>query len=670
MLPPIDPAVEKRVRWLLRLLLAWAFLILARLGQLQIAEHPWYAELAEHQQTQLVEMQAHRGVIYDRNGRVLAITVPVETVVVNPLQLPNLNVAAQVLAEILDLSAADLEATLEAKKSEKRQYYVVAPRVTQEQANRLRSLNLGWIQFESSSVRVYPNGTLAAHLLGGVDHEMHGNAGIEQGLDDELSGRSGYSSMVTDVQHRGFESKVELEPVAGNDVYLTIDYRLQYEVEKALAKAVEDDKCWSGRVVVADPQTGEILAMASYPTYNPNERVANFEARQNLAVQSAIEPGSVFKVFTIASAIEEHKVTPTTGFFCNNGRLNLFGRVIKEAKHGYGYLSVEDILAKSSNIGAIHVAQTIGEKTLFDYIKLFGFGAKTGVPLPGESPGRLIRLSRWTKSSIGSVAMGHEIMVTSLQLTQGVSIIANGGKFVRPKLVRRVVKNSAGGPQLRQAAWEEPSPHTEPVIAPETVVTMRKMMEHVVLNGTGKDARVPGYTVGGKTGSAQIYDPKVKHYLSKYHASFMGFAPVNDPRVAIIITLNGSSKFGGVVAAPVFSKVAGAALRVLNVPRTLPDEPAKQVKEDIPLEDVSFADLTEEKPVEDKEILKEAELTEVKAGLITPNYLGKPLREVLEKASANGFRIESAGAGLVRQQTPSPGEPISYGAKIRLRLGR
>jgi cell division protein FtsI (penicillin-binding protein 3) len=498
---------------------------------------------------------------------------------------------------------------------------------------------------------------------------MHGNGGIEQGLDDELAGRPGYAHVITDVRQRGFESQVEVEPIPGSDVSLTLDYRIQYELEKHLAEAVESNKCWSGRGLVMDPHTGEILAMASYPTYNPNHRAQNMEARQNLAVQSAIEPGSVFKVFTIASAIEQKTVKPTTGFHCGNGKLNLFGRVIHDAsKGGYGYLSVEDILAKSSNIGAIHVGLTLGNKRLHEYIRRFGFGSRTGLPLPGESPGRLIRLSKWTPSSIGSVAMGHEVMTTTVQLGQALSAIANGGKLIRPRLIRSIGAHPSHQAAFRNTSYTEPFEAPVTILSPETVITMRQMMERVVLAGTGKGAKIRGFSSGGKTGSAQIYDPKLKKYLSKYHASFMGFAPVNNPRLVTVITLNGSSVFGGVVAAPVFSKVTTAALRILNIPGDLPETSIPAADQDPKLvADAAFPLPTEENPVED---VDNSEIKSTNATLVAPNLYGLTLRAVLEKASAHGLRINPSGSGLVRSQSPAPGEPVSYGQKITVRLGR
>ncbi|MEJ7609340.1 MAG: penicillin-binding protein 2, partial [Bryobacteraceae bacterium] len=289
--------------------------------------------------------------------------------------------------------------------------------------------------------------------------------------------------------------------------------------------------------------------------------------RQNLAVVAPFEPGSVFKVITLATALETTRLTPKSSFHCGNGRMTLFRRVIHDA-HPNGQLTMQQILAKSSNIGAIKIALEVGSSRLHEYLGKFGFGSKTGVPLPGEQRGTVHRLSRWIPSSIGSVAMGHEISTTTLQLAQACSVIANGGFLVKPKLV---ISRDRDG-----AIEKESSAVPERVLRPQVANTMRLMMERVVLEGTGKRARLDGYTSGGKTGSAQIYDAKARIYTHRYNGSYMGFAPINNPAIVVVITLNetpsGDRGFGGRVAAPVFREVATAALRLLEVQRDLPDE--------------------------------------------------------------------------------------------------
>ncbi|MDX2267284.1 MAG: penicillin-binding protein [Bryobacter sp.] len=677
--PPIDPAAERRARLLLRILAVWGLLIFGRLLHLQVVQHDKYQHAAEAQQVHRVEIAAHRGTVEDRNGHVLAITIPTERVVVNPAKIEDVGLAAELLANMLHLDSGELTAKIaaRAKAPRGRQYLVVAENATSADTKRLRDLRLKWVAFQDSSKRVYPNEQLAAHILGGITTEGHGSGGIEQSLEDELGGYAGYANIVSDVANRGFDTQMEAEPVPGNDVTLTIDHRIQYDLERYLEEAVKGKDCATcktARGIVMDPVTGDILAMANYPTYNPNERFkkTEVEARRNLAVQSAIEPGSVFKVFTISGAIEEKVVTPQRSYFCGNGRYNLFGRIIHDA-HPYGYLTVEDTLAKSSNICSIQIAQDLTEKRFFDYILRFGFGSRTGIPLPGESSGRVIRLKNWTKSSIGSVAMGHEVMATTVQLAQAMSVVANGGRLVKPRLVLQVKPNHLSPYRIRKASYDWPVAEGQQVLSPESVVTMRNMLDRVVQVGTGKSAKIPGYSSGGKTGSAQMFDPVTNRYLHRYHASFMGFAPVNNPRVVVVVTLDGADKYGGVVAAPVFSKVAGSALRVLNVPPDLPMVEDQGPAAPVIFNDVSFAELTEQRPVEATETVDPAPVSfakEVRSTMVTPDFLGKPLRDVLSEAARQGFRIQPLGSGVVRAQEPAPGSPIAYGQRIEIKLGR
>ena len=333
--------------------------------------------------------------------------------------------------------------------------------------------------------------------------------------------------------------------------------------------------------MVLNPYNGDILAMANYPAYDPNGAQDGVKetvgARSNLAVATPFEPGSVFKVITLAAALETTNLTPDTMINCGNGTINLFGRVIHDHNR-FASLSMADVLAHSSNIGAINIGLKVGEKNLYEYVRRFGFGRKTGIELPGESAGMLRRLSQWEPSSIGSVAMGHEVGATSIQLALAGAIVANGGMRVKPRLI--LARQKPGGAEERTVP-DKP----ERVIRPQTAITMRQMMEGVVLHGTGKGlANLRGYTSGGKTGSAQIYDFKAKAYTHHYNASFLGFAPVANPQIVIAVTLigtsGGSAGYGGPVAAPVFRTVATSALRMLDVPKDLPDISPRLTKND------------------------------------------------------------------------------------------
>ncbi|HYP06862.1 MAG TPA: penicillin-binding protein, partial [Bryobacteraceae bacterium] len=483
-----------------------------------------------------------------------------------------------------------------------------------------------------------------------------------------------------DVKRDIFERTVFTKAQPGRNVTLTIDERIQFVAERALKNAVEVNKCTTGSIVVMNPQTGEILAMTSYPTFDPNERPEpgeDMKPRLNLAVSAPFEPGSVFKVITIAAALETTNITPKTVIACGNGRMTLFKRVIRDV-HAYPALSVEDVLAKSSNIGAINIGLRVGNQRLWEYVRKFGFGSKTGVLMPAEDSGWLRHWQKWHPAAIGSIAMGHEIITTTLQLARAASVVANGGMLVKPRVVLKATKihpPEPGEPQREEVEQIEAAEPPVRVIKPETAITLRRMMERVVLEGTGKTARINGYTSGGKTGSAQIYDPVARAYTHKYNASFMGFAPVNNPKLVVVVTLNGASRYGGVVAAPVFSEVAGAALRLMDVPRDLPDAPPSELKkDDPPMSDLSLAELS--MPITPEEIV-DAPLVgpglppEMLAlGPKVPNFRGKTKRQVIEESSALGVAVQIAGVGIARRQEPRPGSVLRPGERVKVQFAR
>ncbi len=330
--------------------------------------------------------------------------------------------------------------------------------------------------------------------------------------------------------------------------------------------------------MVVNPYTGDILAMANYPRFDPNLPPSPDDppnARSNLAVTTPFEPGSVFKVITLTAALESTSLRPDSIINCGNGQINLFGRIIHDHDR-YSALAMSDVLAKSSNIGAINIGLKVGDRNLYSYVRRFGFGRKTGIELPGESTGMVRRVEQWTPSSIGSVAMGHEVSATSLQLALAGAAVANGGMLIKPRLV--VSRQKQG-----QSAETFPPDTPKRIMHPETAIKMRQMMEGVVLHGTGKQAALAGYTSGGKTGSAQVFDLRAHVYTHTYNASFLGFAPVVNPQIVVAVTLNGtthgSAGFGGAVAAPVFREVATTALRIFDVPKDLPDGPLRASNE-------------------------------------------------------------------------------------------
>ncbi len=659
-----------RLAWLAGGVLAWGGVILGRLVHLQLFKHREFRKLAEQQQRKLIEIPAPRGTIYDQTGQPLAMSVPMRSVFVSPLRVPDLSVAADILAPILKLDRAQLYERMRSALRNRRGFLWVARKIEPEKYERLRSLSLDWIEFQTESQRHYPKGATAAHVLGSVDHEERGNSGIELGLDEELRGQSGALRLLTDVRNRGIESELSAEMVAGANLTLTIDERIQFVAERELRQAVLDANADTGSLVVMNPHTGDILALASFPSYDPNKPPAPGESlkpRLNLAISAPFEPGSVFKVITISAGLETGKVTPETPINCGNGAFNFFGRVIHEAKRGFGMMPVSDVLAKSSNIGAVQVALKVGPHAMLEYIRRFGFGKSTGIPLPAEHGGWVRDVKRWGKTSIGSIAMGHELSVTTLQLAQACAVIANGGLLVRPRLV--LLRQRPGGSVERVPA--EPPRR---VLKPETAFAMRLMMEGVVQHGTGRRARLEGYSGGGKTGSAQIFDFKTRRYTHTYNASYMGFAPVTNPAIVVVATLNGTrgtSGFGGAVAAPVFRVVAEETLRILEVPKDVPEtvpEPAEPAE----VEDLAVAELSE--PAEGETEPVPVAAVQPAAGAVwgprAPDFAGKTLREVVEEASEKGLTMRLDGRGVARRQEPAAGSLLAAGEVIRVQFAR
>lgn len=579
-----------RLQWLLRGLLLWAVLLVVRLAWLQVFRHDDYLAAAQSQQEKTVELPARRGSIFDRTGQPLAMTLDVDSVVVDPQKLHDLPEAATLLSTALQIDRNDLLKRLSSSKKRGSHFMWVARKVTPEQSARVHALDLNGLEYRKEMLRSYPRLTLAANVLGSTgivnpdDVVERGNGGVELSFDKELGGRPGEARVFTDSRQNSYDQTVLRDPVPGIDLTLTLDPNLQYRSEKELAAAVNASGAEAGSVVAMDPYTGDILAMASYPTFDPNLRPEPGEkaakARMNLPVQRTFEPGSVFKVITLATALETTKLTPESMIDCGNGQLNLFGRVVHD-HNSYSVLTMAGVLAHSSNIGAIRIGMAAGNENFYEYQRRFGFGSKTGVQLPGESGGILWPVKKWTKSSIGSLAMGHELGVTTLQLVRAGSAIANGGLLVKPRLVTAKRRE---GQEIEKAPFEEPVR----ILKPETAIKMRQMMEGVVLEGTGRKAVLAGYTSGGKTGSAQVYDPKSKVYTHTYNASFLGFAPVGNPRVVIVVSLHGttggSSGYGGARAAPVFREVAMTALRMLDVPKDLPDVPSKLLSKNTKVE--------------------------------------------------------------------------------------
>jgi cell division protein FtsI (penicillin-binding protein 3) len=678
------------------ILTGWALIVIFRLFQLQVLAHDKYERLGESQQEKLQPIEAPRGAILDRNGNYLAISSPSQFVVVNPARIPDKATAAALLGRILGMDADKLQADLEAAAQSRHHhgYYVVDPRVAADKADTLRAMKLDWLQIANGSLRTYPNGQLAAHVLGGVNSEGHGSAGIELKLDKDLAGVPGWQRVKVDVKQRAYEAEVTKTPTMGKTIGLTIDSELQHVSEEALRDAVVKNHADHGSVVALDPKTGEVLALANYPTYDLNERLHAGEkphGREDLAVVAPYEPGSVFKVITLSAALETTRLRPSTMIPCAGGVLRIFGRTIHDAE-GHGDLSMEDVLAYSSNVGAIRIGMEVGAPNLYAYVRKFGIGKRTGIELPAEAPGMLRRLSRWQPTSLPSVAFGHEVSVTTVQLARVGAVMANGGYLITPHLV--TWEQSPGGPR-------EIRKYPEPVriLEPKTVETMRNMMVRVITSphGTAHTLHLVGYSLAGKTGTAQIFDFAHHVYTHKYNASFMGFAPIGNPSVLIVVTISGTTGiagFGARAAGPAFQSMAEAALRLRAVPRDVPEEveaieqkeleaktkllakqKVKPVDDGDPVADLATPPSTEELRESTGDTnapdgTQDAVIATDVNGPKVPDFVGKTVKDVMQQAAAEGLDVEMRGDGLARAQLPTAGAPLTPGEHIRVKFTR
>ena len=668
---PSPRAGQKRLAFLTRLGILWALAIFVRLVALQVFTDDSYTKRAESQHEKEHETQAPRGEILDSQGHRLAMSVRLDSVAVNPRALQDPAESARVLARELHLNEKDLLARIKAFRARNKAFMWVKRVIPQEESEALRSLYVDWIDFRKEGKRVYPNGTLAANLLGSVDKDQAGIAGLEASLDSDLRGRNGQVllSPTGNANKPEYYAEVIKKSVPGRTVALTIDSRLQYVSDQALGAAVLRTGSSTGSVVMMDPRNGHVLAMSSYPTFDPNTplaSMADMPKRVNQAASVPFEPGSIFKTFSWATAFEVTRLKPADGFSGGGGVINVFGQVIHD-HHRYGALTLGDGLVLSSNVVAAQVGLASGSTNLYRYLtEHFGFGARTGLPIPNESPGMVRTLRHWNKGSVAYVAMGHEIGATTIQLAQAASVIANGGFLVKPELIL-----------WKKRPDEDPvytkAPERRQVLKPETAILMRTLMEQVVLRGTGKNARLEGYTSGGKTGSAQIFDLQTRRYTHVYNASFLGMAPAVNPNLVIVVTLNGAREFGGVLAAPVFREIAEAAMRIRRVARDIPDTvPPRQPKDDPRRMLAEAGDASDAPAVADPEVAaalqaaSEAASNGVVVGQRLPDFAGMTLSDVLRECVQLGLQLEPVGSGLARKQVPAPGQLMAGGSRVRV----
>ncbi len=720
-------AVNHRLTMMAVILFLWALAIAARLVVLQVVQHSKYVDIARRQQEEQIAIPAPRGTIVDRNGQPLAISVPVASVSVNPQQITDPKMAAELLGSFLELDQPALYSKIVTARNSHKGFLWIKHDMDPFETQRLKDLHLSYATFHDESERHYPAGETAAHVLGGMGvipkdgPAVEGVLGVERAMDAVLRGHDGSEDVLMDVHHKGIESHVETTGHPGTQITISIDSRMQFVAERELKAGVEAKHARSGTAIVMNPYTGEILALANYPTYDPNKKPQRGDdpiSRWDLGASVPFEPGSMFKVITLTAALETTDLTPDSMIATGNGILVLPGRVIHESHGGLGTISMADVLAKSSNIGAILIGRQVGRENMYEYARRFGFGQRSGIELPAESQGILRPVSKWGTTSLESISMGQEVSVTSLQIARAACVVANGGLLVKPHLI------------IKRGDKTQPAPEPVRIIKPDTAILMRQMMEGVVLRGTGRvHARLVGYTSAGKTGTAQIFDTATHHYSHNYNASFVGFAPVVNPALVVLVTVHntsGENGQGADAAAPVFSAIMTEALRMLDVPHDIPEQEIAAVKpskkdrfDDVSIADLGGTSIMEDDPSVKQLLAEQAQIIPTNASTaeipqnsrshrnptalrrcwlsrtpgvakwcaaprfkrraagrgcsgprprdrLFPDFRGKSMRDAMETASADSIEVMVEGSGVARAQVPLPGTPLHQGEKIRI----
>lgn len=642
----------------------WVVAIEARLVFLQVHEYDALTARAAMQRKRTVPVSARRGGIVDRDGRMLASSVDAESAYAVPSEVRAPEETAAALCRAFDgCGPKEQEALLQRlRPNPKRQFVYVKRQLTADETRRVLALDLPGINLHTESRRFYPNRELAAHVLGyvGVDHQ--GLGGIEASYDSKIRGREGTLLIEIDAHRRPY-GRIERPPTTGATVELTIDTHLQYIAERELQAAVAERRAEGGTVIIMAPGTGEVLAMANAPTFNPNAfREYDAERRRNRGVQEIYEPGSTFKILTASAAMAEGLFDLDEPIDVSEGSIRIASREVRDVGR-YGVLSFSDVMVKSSNVGAIKVGARLGPERLGRYVRRFGFGTKLCPDLPGESAGMLADPANWSASALASISMGYEIGVTPIQMAAAVSSVANGGSLVQPRLVRALHR---GGQRIPVEPVE-----LRRTIDAETVADLTTIMEQVVERGTGTLARVPGFTVAGKTGTAA----KVvagRYSKTDYHASFVGFVPSRRPALAIIVVIDtprGTQYYGGEVAAPVFARVAERALRQLGIPPTLDAVPPVLVAQQPPANPApGIVHTAAVDPVGPATSV--AAPAAAAAAAVVPELRGLGAREAVRRLAVVGLVARLSGDGIVTEQEPPAGTPIDERRTCVLRLAR
>ncbi len=644
--------LNRRLIAIAALFVFWGVAIQARLVHLQVFRHDEFVSKAERQHMRTLTVPALRGDIVDRDNRVLATSASVDTIYAVPSEIDDPQQAAAKICRALDDCSKEDQKDLIERLTKKRPFQYVRRHVSPDEARRVRGLALDGIGFMTESHRFYPNRNLLGPILGYVGLDNKGLGGLEQSYNSVIRGADGKVIVVTDAKKKAFD-RTERPPSAGASIELTIDSVLQHEVERELAVGITENRAESGVAIVMDPWTGEILAMASEPAFNPNVYgKIDPELRHNRAVESIYEPGSTFKTVTASAALDEKVLTPDSLIDCAPGYIDVGSRRVHDVHH-YGTLTFTDVIVKSSNVGAIRAGFRVGHERLERYVRRFGFGTRLlNAELPAESPG--IVWSKLSDDALTSVAMGYQVGVTPLQMATAVSSIANGGVLMRPHLVRATIRNGVRQPVAPQALRR--------TVTADTAATLTTIMEGVVDRGTAKTARIEGYTIAGKTGTAaKLVDGQ--YSKSQYMSSFVGFFPSRKPMLTVLIVIDtprNGAYFGGTVSGPVFKRIAEVAIRHVGIPRSIePEAP------------VVIARNTNQGPTRPVTFVAPGRASALPApdGLM-PDLRGLSARAAVRTLARVGLVPRMKGDGFVATQSPAAGSPLDLAGAVDLRLER
>ncbi len=620
---------SEKERWkfyLTTIFITGLFLVLGyRSFELQVLQSEKFSAGAKKQHSRVYKMPPIRGTLFDRNKKPLATSVWATSIYLNPKEVKDPDKLARAISKPLGLSRKKL---ISLTRSEKPFVWIKRGEDSRT-GKKIKALGLSGVGFAEEPKRIYPNGSLLGQAIGFTNIDLKGVEGLEYGFEKMLAGKPATARIRTDGRGNRISDvllNAKEQSTKGNDVLLTVDSNIQHITEVALEKGIREMKADRGAALLMDPQTGEILSMASYPFFDPN-RFGEFpqKTRRNLPVWMSFEPGSTLKVFLAATLLEEKMGDQNTEYDCENGKRRIGPKVIKDLHGGHGILTVSETITYSSNICAWKIGETLGKKKLHDSLRNFGFGETVGVDLPGEASGKIQNLRNWKDIELATISFGQGISVTAIQLATALSSIANGGYLIKPYIVKKIVS-----PEGKVLMERNPEP-VKKVISYDTASKITRILEQVVESGTGKNASITGYRVAGKTGTAQMPNPKTRtYYKNRYLSSFIGFAPANDPRLALVVIVENPRKhtYGGVVAAPIFKSITEKVLFYMQIP------PRKEEFEET----------------------------------VMPDMVNKSARAVMKWAEKEKVSVKFIGSGYVVSQHPPSGKKIRRGTDCTFTL--